>query len=687
MIMKWLTILFGLLTLAATATVSAATDWTGGASATVDRAVALVKPALVRIEVISTRFQNGRALKQESGGSGVIIRKDGYVLTNHHVAGHATRLLCILSDNEEIEAELVGTDPLSDLAVLRLKPARPREFPCASFGDSDRLKVGDTVLAMGSPLALSQSVTRGIVSNTKLIMSRALESGGRFTLDGEDVGSIVRWIAHDAAIFPGNSGGPLVNLQAQIVGINEIGFGLGGAIPGNFAQHICREIIEHGSVRRAWLGLEFQPLLKSGTADKGVLVANVIADSPAARAGLEPGDVLVALAGRPIHIRHTEELPLMTQQIVALPIGKEIHLTILRDGHLKTIPLIPVERPLMQPKTRELKPWGITVRDLSFLVAKEMRLTDTNGVLVTSVRNGGPGGEAKPPLQPGDVLREVAGHRIRNVAELFAITDRLTDGKTEPVPALVSFDRRRDNALTVVNIGLKELEEPGVEARKASLAASFQAITREMASQLGHKGISGVRITQVYPDSPAATAGLKVGDLIIALDGEKIPVSQPGDEEVFVQMIRQYRIGAKADFTILRGQQKLTLPIELTAAPKPEREMRRYRDPNFEFTARDLTYYDRLVAERAEDQPGVIVTEVADGGWAAVGDLRGGDIILTVAGETVADVAALEKILKRLAQRRPKQVILRIQRGIHSRFIELEPDWNQNGSVPTQEKP
>ena len=376
----------------------------------------------------------------------------------------------------------------------------------------------------------------------------------------------------------------------------------------------------------------------------------------------------------------------LTQLITSLPVGKEIEATVWRDGQKKTLKLVTTERPLMEPKTRELKSWGITVRDISFIAAKELRLTDINGVLVTSVRSGGPGGEAKPPLQSGDVLRDVAGYPVHNVAELFRATEQLTTGSTEPVPALVSFDRQRDNALTVVKIGLKELEEPGVEARKASLAASVQAISREMSIQLGHKGITGVRITQVYPDSAATAAGLQVGDLIVSLDGEKILVSQPGDEEVFVQMIRQYRIGTKADFGILRGKEKLTLKVELTPAPKPEREMRRYHDPNFEFTVRDLTYYDRLVVRRTEGQPGVIVSEVADGGWAAVGELRGGDLIVAVNSESVADVAALERILKRLAQDRPKQVVLRIQRGIHSRFLELEPDWNQNGSAATKEK-
>ena len=684
--MKYKIVPFIVAALAAfSSTVSA--DWLGGSASTVERAVARVKPALVRIEVVWTEFQNGRAVKHEAGGSGIIIRKDGFVLTNHHVAGHATRLVCILSSNEEIEAELVGTDSLSDLAVLRLKPLKPRSFPAVAFGDSDQLEVGDSVLAMGSPLALSQSVTRGIVSNTKLIMSRAMEAGGRFTLDGEDVGSLVRWIAHDATILPGNSGGPLVNLRGEIIGINEIGFGLSGAIPGNLAQRVSAELIERGSVRRAWLGVELQPLLKTGGAKDGVLVSGVIADSPAARAGLVAGDVLLELAGQDVTVHYAEEIPPLTQLICALPVGKEIEAVILHDGQKRTLRLTTAERPVREPKTHELKSWGITVRNISIPVARELRLPNTDGVLVTSIREGGPSGSAKPALANGDILRRVAGEPVRNVVELRAITDKLTAGKTAPVPALVAFDRRRDNALTVVNIGLKELEEPGIEARKASLAANAQAITSEMAAQLGHKGITGVRVTQVYPDTTAAAAGLQVGDLIVAIDGEKIPVSQPGDEEVFTQMIRQYRIGTKAEFTVWRADKKLALTIELTAAPKPEREMRRYHDPNFEFTARDLTYYDRLVLRRAENQPGVVVTEVAGGSWAAVGELRGGDIIVAVNNESIPNVAALEAILKRLATERPKEVVLRVQRGIHSRFLELEPDWNHKTPAATQGKP
>src|SRR4051794_9607762 len=181
--------------------------------AAVDRAIAKMQPALVRIHVVSTEYREGRELKMQEVGSGAIISKDGYLVTNHHVAGHGARMVCTLWNREEIDAELIGTDPLTDISVLKLKPEKPREFVPASFGDSSKMLVGDSVLAMGSPMAISQSVTLGIISNVEMVMPRMFGTMGRMRLDGEDVGSLVRWLAHDASIYGGNSGGPLVNLK------------------------------------------------------------------------------------------------------------------------------------------------------------------------------------------------------------------------------------------------------------------------------------------------------------------------------------------------------------------------------------------------------------------------------------------------------------------------------------------
>ncbi|HUJ11035.1 MAG TPA: PDZ domain-containing protein [Verrucomicrobiae bacterium] len=647
----------------------------------IEAAVACVKPSLVRIQVVATQYYQGREIKYEASGSGVIITKEGHVITNHHVAGHATRIVCILPNNEEVEAELVGTDPLSDIAVLKIKSDGKRQFTPVEFGDSDRVQVGDSVLAMGSPLAMSQSVTLGIVSNTKMVMPEAFSSS-RFTLDGEDVGSLVRWIGHDADIFPGNSGGPLVNLKGQVIGINEISYGLSGAIPGNLAQSVARQLIEKGSVSRSWLGVEVQPLLKSDKEDRGVLISDVVEGSPAAKAGIQSGDSLVRLAGKKVFVRYAEEIPLLNQMVASLPVGKEIEAVILRDGKRKVLKLRTAEREQSQPKTFELKQWGITARDISALAAREMRLKSRDGVLVTSVRPGGPSNDAKPPIETSDVLVEINGTPVQNVAEMQQITDKITKDQNQPVPTELAFLRNTEQLLTVVKVGIKEIEDPGLEAQKAWLPVTTQAITRDLAKQLGNPGLNGVRVTQVYTNSSAEKAGLKVGDLLLAIDGDPIEASQPGDEEVLNAMVRQYKIGTTATLTVLRDKQKLSLPVELVRSPKLEREMKKYRDDDFEFTARDMTFFDKVREEWPQEREGgALVTDVKDGGWAALGRLNTGDIIVAVDNEPVADVQSLEQTMKRIAAEKHKTVVLRVERGIHTMYLELEPKWDGGAEI------
>ena len=641
----------------------------------IDNAVARVKPALVRIQVVATQYYQGREVKYEGSGSGVIISKEGHVITNHHVAGHATRIVVILPSNEEVEADLVGTDPLADISVLKIKPDGKREFTPVEFGDSSLLRVGDSVLAMGSPLAMSQSVTLGIVSNVKMVMPQAFAMA-RFTLDGEDVGSLVRWIGHDADIYPGNSGGPLVDLKGQVIGINEISFGLSGAIPGNIAQKVAHELIEKGKVSRSWLGVEIQPLLKEDKEAHGVLISDVVDNGPAAKAGIHSGDILLKIAGKDVLVRYAEETPLLNQMVSELPVGQEVEAVVERDGKEKTLKLTTAEREQIQRKTFELKQWGATVRDISALAAREMKLKSRDGVLVTSTRPGGPCDNAKPSVVTSDVITEINGTPVRNVAEMQDVTDKITTGKTRPVPTRVGLKRRTEQLLTVVKVGIKEIEDPGLEAQKAWLPVATQAITRELAEQLGSPGLNGVRITQVYANSTAEKAGLKVGDLILALDGDTITASQPGEEEILNTMVRQYKIGTTATLAVQRGAEKINVLVELVRSPKLEREMKKYRDEDFEFTARDTTFFDKEQEEWSQEQPGALVTEVKEGGWAAIGRLATSDLITAVDGDPVTDIASLKEKMKHVAAAKPKTIVLRIIRGIHTMFLELEPNWD-----------
>ncbi len=646
-----------------------------GLRASVEAAVAKVKPALVRIEVVWTDYSDGREVKYQATGSGVIISKEGHVITNHHVAGHAKRLLCTLASKEEIEAEVIGKDPPTDIAVIKLLPEDSREFPTASFGDSSQVKVGDYVLAMGSPLSLSQSVTLGIISNVELVMPEWLGSWRALEQDGEDVGSLVRWIGHDAEIYGGNSGGPLVNLQGEIVGINEIRIGLGGAIPGDLAERVAETLIAQGRVKRAWLGLAVQPRLKHSPHKVGALISSVLDGAPAAQAGFEAGDLLVRVGGHEVDVQFLEQLPIFNQLVADLSIGQPVEAIVRRGDQELTLSVAPIEREEALPPEQELKPWGVTARNMSYLLAKELKRDSVEGVLVTSVRPGGPAGDSKPPIQRNDVVVVVNEKPVKNLEELKVITEEITADQKDPVPTLVAYERGAERYMTVVKVGVKELEDPGLEVKKAWLPVKTQVLTRDIAEELGSSDLTGFRITQVFKGSAAEKAGLQVGDFILALDSEKLTANAPEDYDDLPQLIRQYKVGSIAQFTILRGQEQLTIPVELGHAPKLNREMKRYRDENFEFTVRDISFFDKAEKKWPDDQKGAIVEEVESGGWGNVGLLEAGDLILAVDGQPVADVDSLESIMDQVEAAKPKATVFKVLRGIYTMYLEFEPKW------------
>jgi serine protease Do len=642
---------------------------------TVEAAVARVKPGLVRIRVVSTSYSEGREIKSQAVGSGAIITKEGHVVSNHHVAGRAVRIFCTLSDREEIEAELVGTDPLTDICVIQLKPAGAREFPTVEFGDSSKLRVGDHVLAMGSPMALSQSVTLGIISNTEMVMPRFFGPMGRLRQEGEDVGSLVRWIGHDAQIYGGNSGGPLVNLEGKIIGINEIRMGLGGAIPGNLAQRVAQQLINYGRARRAWVGIEVQPLLKESSEDRGVLVSSVLDGTPADAAGLRGGDLIVRVGDTPVRVRHEEELPLFMGLVSDLPIGKEVAVTVWRDGKEKTLRMTPAEREELRPRQQELKQWGVTARNISGLMARELKRPNSDGVLVTSVRPGGPAGAAKPDLEPRDVIVTVNDQPIKSVGKLDEFTRQLTDGKKEPTPVLVAFERKGRRHVAVVRLGIRELEDPGLEATKAWLPVETQVISREIAAQIDQKDAKGFFVTRVYSGRSAERAGIKIGDLIVAVDDERLTADAPEHEEDLVTLIRQYDPGATVKLAILRNKERRVVPVELERAPRLRRELKKYRNDDFEFVARDIAFHDRVEEQWSTNQAGVLVEDVKSGSWAELGSLQDEDLIVEIDGAPVRNVDELRPVMEKIASAKKRFVVMKVLRGIHTRFLEFEPKW------------
>ncbi len=654
--------------------------------ASVDRAVQKVKPSLVRIHVVETYYRDGREQKYEASGSGVVITEEGHVVTNHHVAGHAKQLKVIFADKSEYEAALIGTDPLTDIAVIKVMPPEPHTFPVVTFGDSDLVQAGDHVLAMGSPLALSQSVTLGIASNTEMIMPDWISRWGGIEQDGENVGALVRWIGHDAAIYGGNSGGPLVNLQGEIIGINEISMGLGGAIPSNLAQSVAQALITQGKVVRAWIGLDAQPRLKTSEKRRGVLVSGVIKGSPAKQAGIEPGDIILSVGGAAVDVQFMEQLPDFNRMMSELPLGEPVPILLQRGEEALALTVTPSEREPMEPQEVELRAWGITVRDLSFMLAKELKRESTDGVLVTSVRAGGGAGDAKPAIRGRDIIVQVDGDTVRNVAQLREATKQILADSAETVPVLTTYERKTEKFVTVVEVGVKELEDPALEVKKAWLPLETQVLTRDIAEQMGKPDLTGFRITHVYSGSTAEKAGLEVGDLILAVDDEKMTASAPEDYEELQQWIRQYRVNSTVELDLLRDGAEETIAVELAEAPKLAREMPKYRENNFEFTVRNVTFHDRAEERWPEDMPGVLVEEVKSGGWAALGQLSSGDLILAVDDKRVTDVGEMQAIMSRIAEEQPDAVVFQVMRKIYTRYIELEPKWENTVQTGDAEK-
>ncbi len=642
----------------------------------VDAAVHAVYPALVRIHVVSEEGGSGRMQKGRSSGSGTIISPEGFILTNHHVAGHATRITVRLADRQEVHATLVGTDALADLAVLKIdkKDLRNPEapLPVAGFGDSSALRVGDVVLAMGSPAGISQSVTQGIVANTEMIAP-----GGALRLDGEAVGELVRWIGHDAVIFPGNSGGPLVNLKGEIVGVNEIGIGsLGGAIPANLAKKISDELIANGKVQRSWIGMSSQPLLKKSDAKVGILVGGVIADGPADKAGLKAGDVLTILDGKEIAAsRAPEDIPVFNRMVLETPVGAVIAAEGLRDGKTMSWKITTAVREPSEPREKELLSWGMTARDLTALTAKQMLRTDNKAAVVQSLRPGGAAVAAKPAIAPGDLILAVEGKPTPDLAALTSVSQNITSGKTAPTPVLVSYEHDGRNFLTVVKIGPEpDADKPGI-VKKAWIGIDTQVISSELAEALGIPGSKGVRITRVHPGTKAETAGLLVGDLLTKMDNKVIQCSRPEEADVFSSLIRQYRIGAEVTFSVRRGKEDVQVKVELESGHEGTADLASHECATLEFTSRDLGQDDRVAKKLPDDFKGVYVSAVVPAGWAALGGLNGGDIIISMDGKPVDSIDSLKSVLDEIEKNTRSPIVLFVRRGISTSFIELEPTW------------
>jgi len=632
-------------------------------------------PTIVRIEAIRLRPSDGRLTKQWTGGSGVIISTQGHLVTNCHVTEDGDFFRCYLYDGSHVEATLVGQDALTDLAVLRLElTQRAKDAPplvIAQFGDSDALKAGDEVFALGSPGFLSQSVTRGVVSNPSLVLPE--QTVGRMMLRGEDVGQLVRWVLHDARIFGGNSGGPLVNARGDIVGINEIGVvSLSGAIPSNLARVVAEQLIAHGRVIRGWSGVTVQARLEADGAAVGVIVGDVAAGSPAQQAGLQPGDVILAGDGHAIEGAQEKAVAHFNRLEASQLPGHDFVVELVRAGQKQTARMKLVNREPARADDVELRTWGAVTRDITSKLAREERLPDKRGVWLENIRPAGPCGQAEPTLRRDDVLVAVDGQSVGSVAELRALTQKLMADAPKGVRTVLATVRR-DGAVLNSVVELRLVDERNVTplARKAWLGVSSQPLTAKLSERLGIKGDGGARITRIYPATQAQAAGLQIGDVILAIDGTPVPARRQEDTDVLARQIRQYRAGTEAVFSIWREGAKQDVPVKLESQPVPAAELPRFEDIELEFTARDIAFDDRVRLQIATDAQGVIVESAIPAGWAALAGLRADDVIERAGGERIASLDDLKRARETSLSGAKDWWVLLVRRRGETLFVEI----------------
>jgi len=360
--------------------------------------------------------------KQRSLGSGFIINKDGYIVTNNHVVENADKIEVILKDEKEFDAEIVGRDVNTDLALIKIKP--DRDLPVLLFGDSDALKVGQWVVAIGSPFGLEHTVTAGIVS----AKGRVIGSGPY-----DD------FIQTDASINPGNSGGPLINMQGKVVGINTAiiagGSGIGFAIPINLAKNIVDQLKSSGEVIRGWLGVGIQDISKQVAeyygikSEKGVLVTEVFPDDPADKAGIEPQDIILSING--IEVGTSREI---TSMIADLGVGETVKIKALRNGKTRTFSVKIAKREetrISARSTRKEKQTelGISVENVTPEIARRFNLKNAKGVIVSAVEPDSKANEAG--VRKLDIIKEINHKSIATVSDLNKVISEIK--KDEPI--------------------------------------------------------------------------------------------------------------------------------------------------------------------------------------------------------------------------------------------------------------
>ena len=399
-----------------------------------------VYPALVYVKPIQEEFTSGERQRTEMVGSGVIISPDGYVVSNNHVAEKAIQVHCVLGDKTLVEAEVIGLDPETDLALLKLKPRKgepplPEQLPYARLGDSNSVEAGQFVMALGSPFGFARSISLGIISNT----TRYLGFSGKYQYN--------LWLQTDAAINPGNSGGPLVNTRGEVIGINTLAVGgasIGFSVPSNVVADVVAKLKAAAAERaegdtkpvkvaRAWMGLQLQALidLKTTTltdSSDGVLVQSVDRASPAEDAGLRNGDILLKVNGRDILGKYVEDLAAIRVGLSELPVDKPTEMIVRRNGKETPIKVTPVLKGKFEGEDFDCRRWNLTIKEITkFSNPRLFFMHPEGGVFVQGVKY--PGNASEAGLRANDILLKIGKSDIKSIKDVEKAYEALVNDK------------------------------------------------------------------------------------------------------------------------------------------------------------------------------------------------------------------------------------------------------------------
>jgi len=640
--------------------------------AQIEYAKSKVYPALVNIAVVSKSYEGGRTVRRPSAGSGTVVSPAGHVITNYHVVEGAERVTCTLPTGETIVAKVLAEDPSIDFAVLQLDLKKRRDpnvgLPFATLGDSDTVDVGDYVLVVGNPMALSSSMTLGIVSNTRRVFTDFLgNESDELDIGGQKTGMFTLWIQTDALILPGNSGGAMVNLRGEIIGMNTRGgAGMGFATPANLLRKSLTQIMTYGEVRRGWLGVEVKPV--PDPTQVGALVSHVVPGSPAAEGGIVPGDRITAIGGAPMRCRFLEDLPSVYGAIADLQPGAKVSVAL--DGG-RALPVTVGHWENFLAEEREFRGVGVTVRNVTRPLAVARGWPDSDGVLVTGIRPGKPIESARPELAVGDVIRQLDGKPVKTIADVEPVFGEAKPGTT------MAFAVRRGQQQIVSALTIEEpIERKGGKVLpRPWLGVQTQVLSPEVAKALGMEGQKGLRITRVLPETRAAASGVQVGDVLVGLGDETIESYRPQDAGDLDSLLNDFAVDQQVVVKVRRGAETLSFDLQLESSRMVPGDPEKAGDDFFELKVRAIVYSDRVDETWPQGTAGAVVVDCTNGGWAAMSGLRNGDLIQRIDDTEVRGPADVTKALDAARATRRALVSIFVRRGTRTTFVFVEPTY------------